>query len=58
MDPVVEESESLESGSAVDLQNEQSYLSEGDLSKRPSDAQVSGQKCEARKKWMHVVERV
>ena len=50
MDLAVEGSESLESGSTVDLQNEQSYLSEGGLPDSPSNVQISGRKCEPRKK--------
>ena len=36
----------LELGLATNLQNEQSYLSRGYFSESPSDAQVSGRKCE------------
>ena len=48
MYPAVEGSELLESGSAADLQSEQSYLSEGGFPKSPSDVQVSARKYEAR----------
>ena len=59
MDPAVEGSELLESGSTVDLQNEQSYLFGGVFLKSPSDAQVSVRKYEARseRKYKDVIER-
>ena len=47
----MEGSELLESGSAADLQNEQSYLSGGGFPESPSDAQVSGRKYEAKSEY-------